>query len=261
MHVHTSDKPYFCKMKGCDKSYTHPSSLRKHIRMHELQQQQQHHHHPHGQQHHHQHNHQQSEQAPTKTESQTPTKLSINGFRTSSTSSSTSSQNGSSSSSTASRNSYIESPPFANPSSTYHASQQFHNYTYPSQSAYASNQAFANGTNGMLYHNQSITPSSSSTSSSFSSSSPSFLHSQSHPDPMTPLKVPTGSSANVPNYDATAVAMTSLNEWYISCQNHGILTPPSNGNSPLIAPLHNHHAAVAAAAAAHHRMQSLAHCS
>lgn len=39
MHVHTSDKPYFCKYKGCDKSYTHPSSLRKHIRMHELQQQ------------------------------------------------------------------------------------------------------------------------------------------------------------------------------------------------------------------------------
>ncbi|CAL8367497.1 zinc finger protein ZIC 4 [Gadus morhua] len=28
MHVHTSDKPYVCKM--CDKSYTHPSSLRKH---------------------------------------------------------------------------------------------------------------------------------------------------------------------------------------------------------------------------------------
>lgn len=41
MHVHTSDKPYFCKVKGCDKSYTHPSSLRKHIRMHEMQQQQQ----------------------------------------------------------------------------------------------------------------------------------------------------------------------------------------------------------------------------
>ena len=29
MHVHTSDKPYLCKM--CDKSYTHPSSLRKHM--------------------------------------------------------------------------------------------------------------------------------------------------------------------------------------------------------------------------------------
>lgn len=41
MHVHTSDKPYFCRFKGCDKSYTHPSSLRKHIRMHEMQQQQQ----------------------------------------------------------------------------------------------------------------------------------------------------------------------------------------------------------------------------
>jgi hypothetical protein len=37
MHVHTSDKPYFCKYKGCDKSYTHPSSLRKHIRAHEQQ--------------------------------------------------------------------------------------------------------------------------------------------------------------------------------------------------------------------------------
>nr|XP_040137617.1 zinc finger protein ZIC 2 [Ictidomys tridecemlineatus] len=30
MHVHTSDKPYLCKM--CDKSYTHPSSLRKHMK-------------------------------------------------------------------------------------------------------------------------------------------------------------------------------------------------------------------------------------
>ncbi|KFO74497.1 Zinc finger protein ZIC 2-B, partial [Cuculus canorus] len=32
MHVHTSDKPYLCKM--CDKSYTHPSSLRKHMKIH-----------------------------------------------------------------------------------------------------------------------------------------------------------------------------------------------------------------------------------
>lgn len=31
MHVHTSDKPYLCKM--CDKSYTHPSSLRKHMKV------------------------------------------------------------------------------------------------------------------------------------------------------------------------------------------------------------------------------------
>ncbi|ELK14922.1 Zinc finger protein ZIC 2 [Pteropus alecto] len=31
MHVHTSDKPYLCKM--CDKSYTHPSSLRKHMKL------------------------------------------------------------------------------------------------------------------------------------------------------------------------------------------------------------------------------------
>lgn len=31
MHVHTSDKPYVCKM--CDKSYTHPSSLRKHMKV------------------------------------------------------------------------------------------------------------------------------------------------------------------------------------------------------------------------------------
>uniref|UniRef100_A0A673GGG6 Zinc finger protein ZIC 2-like n=1 Tax=Sinocyclocheilus rhinocerous TaxID=307959 RepID=A0A673GGG6_9TELE len=30
MHVHTSDKPYLCKL--CDKSYTHPSSLRKHMK-------------------------------------------------------------------------------------------------------------------------------------------------------------------------------------------------------------------------------------
>ncbi|CAN0240765.1 unnamed protein product [Lampetra fluviatilis] len=33
MHVHTSDKPYLCKL--CDKSYTHPSSLRKHMKVHE----------------------------------------------------------------------------------------------------------------------------------------------------------------------------------------------------------------------------------
>lgn len=31
MHVHTSDKPYLCKL--CDKSYTHPSSLRKHMKV------------------------------------------------------------------------------------------------------------------------------------------------------------------------------------------------------------------------------------
>ena len=35
MHVHTSDKPYFCRINGCDKSYTHPSSLRKHMKIHE----------------------------------------------------------------------------------------------------------------------------------------------------------------------------------------------------------------------------------
>ena len=51
-HVHTSDKPYNCKVylhyiytistiylhyaqvRGCDKSYTHPSSLRKHMKVH-----------------------------------------------------------------------------------------------------------------------------------------------------------------------------------------------------------------------------------
>lgn len=34
MHVHMNDKPYLCKVKGCEKSYTHPSSLRKHMRVH-----------------------------------------------------------------------------------------------------------------------------------------------------------------------------------------------------------------------------------
>lgn len=32
--MHTSDKPYNCKVRGCDKSYTHPSSLRKHMKVH-----------------------------------------------------------------------------------------------------------------------------------------------------------------------------------------------------------------------------------
>ncbi|CAF3522271.1 unnamed protein product [Rotaria sordida] len=35
-HVHTSDKPYNCRFNGCDKTYTHPSSLRKHMKIHEL---------------------------------------------------------------------------------------------------------------------------------------------------------------------------------------------------------------------------------
>ena len=34
MHVHTTDKPYYCNIRGCDKSYTHPSSLRKHLKVH-----------------------------------------------------------------------------------------------------------------------------------------------------------------------------------------------------------------------------------
>uniref|UniRef100_A0A1A8RX19 Zic family member 6 n=1 Tax=Nothobranchius rachovii TaxID=451742 RepID=A0A1A8RX19_9TELE len=29
-----SDKPYMCKVRGCDKCYTHPSSLRKHMKLH-----------------------------------------------------------------------------------------------------------------------------------------------------------------------------------------------------------------------------------
>lgn len=33
-HVHTSDKPYICKVEGCNKTYTHPSSLRKHMKLH-----------------------------------------------------------------------------------------------------------------------------------------------------------------------------------------------------------------------------------
>lgn len=34
MHVHMNDKPYYCRVNGCEKSYTHPSSLRKHMRVH-----------------------------------------------------------------------------------------------------------------------------------------------------------------------------------------------------------------------------------
>lgn len=32
--VHTASKPYDCKALGCSKSYTHPSSLRKHMKVH-----------------------------------------------------------------------------------------------------------------------------------------------------------------------------------------------------------------------------------
>ena len=38
MHVHLCDKPYVCKIQGCGKTYSHPSSLRKHSRMHEGEQ-------------------------------------------------------------------------------------------------------------------------------------------------------------------------------------------------------------------------------
>ena len=37
MHVHTTDKPYYCNVRGCDKTYTHPSSLRKHLKGHEME--------------------------------------------------------------------------------------------------------------------------------------------------------------------------------------------------------------------------------
>lgn len=32
--MHSNDKPYMCKVRGCDKCYTHPSSLRKHMKLH-----------------------------------------------------------------------------------------------------------------------------------------------------------------------------------------------------------------------------------
>ena len=35
MFVHTTDKPYTCRVEGCEKTYTHPSSLRKHMKIHE----------------------------------------------------------------------------------------------------------------------------------------------------------------------------------------------------------------------------------
>lgn len=34
MRTHQEDKPYICKMLGCNKRYTDPSSLRKHVRTH-----------------------------------------------------------------------------------------------------------------------------------------------------------------------------------------------------------------------------------
>ena len=35
MHVHLCDKPYTCAIHGCGKTYSHPSSLRKHVRNHD----------------------------------------------------------------------------------------------------------------------------------------------------------------------------------------------------------------------------------
>ena len=35
--MHTTDKPYTCTHKGCEKTYTHPSSLRKHMKIHDGQ--------------------------------------------------------------------------------------------------------------------------------------------------------------------------------------------------------------------------------
>lgn len=37
MNVHITDKPYNCRVIGCGKTYTHPSSLRKHLKQHEIQ--------------------------------------------------------------------------------------------------------------------------------------------------------------------------------------------------------------------------------
>lgn len=34
MHAHWNEKPYRCRYRGCSKSYSHPSSLRKHMHVH-----------------------------------------------------------------------------------------------------------------------------------------------------------------------------------------------------------------------------------
>ncbi|KAI0981077.1 hypothetical protein GJ496_007278 [Pomphorhynchus laevis] len=38
-HVHSENKPFQCSIEGCGKTYTHPSSLRKHLRRHDEEQQ------------------------------------------------------------------------------------------------------------------------------------------------------------------------------------------------------------------------------
>lgn len=239
MHVHTSDKPYFCKYKGCDKSYTHPSSLRKHIRMHEMQQQQ---------------NcnsnitSNSNNNNQQKSECVTPTKFQIeqDNYNTHNTLA----------------NGFTRSTPLfsQNP-----YTQPFNYSTAYPQTHHQS--AFSLGSHSAYNPYQSITPNSST--SSASSFSPSFgvTAATVNHEPLTPLKIPT----NAHHHTSYVHSQAALNEWYLSCQNHGILTPPSNGTSPLLTTsipttatttsinsnqqnINTHHHN-------HHRIQSLAHCS
>jgi hypothetical protein len=245
MHVHTSDKPYFCKYKGCDKSYTHPSSLRKHIRMHEMQSQQQQQQQQqngncnlisHSNNNNNNNNNEQKRECitPTKYQTEQDTYNTHNGFTRSTP--------------------LFSQNPYAQPFN--------YSTTYP-QTHHQS--AFSLGTHSAYNPYQTITPNSST--SSTNSFSPSFgvVSTTVNHEPLTPLKIP----PNAHHHTSYMHSQAALNEWYLSCQNHGILTPPSNGTSPLLTTSlpttasinsnqqnnnthHNHH---------HHRIQSLAHCS
>ncbi len=284
-------------MKGCDKSYTHPSSLRKHIRMHEMQQlanslqgssessvQDS----PIKQESVSHQSHNQFPSSASTTQSQQQ-QLLTTANATSNNSTFSSSNSSSSSSANTSRNSFTESPPAppqpqtafaANHQSAYfnnhHMAAQYHPYHQYHQ--HNPSYGFSVSTHLDYQHptpnsfTQSTSPSSTSSSSSINSMYTQHhlaqqLYGSGNTNEMTPLKInhqTGGQGAPKSGVAGTQVYPgQNLNDWYMnSYQSHtGILTPPSTGNSPLInLPGQYLSAAAAAAAAAHHRMQALAHC-
>lgn len=279
-------------MKGCDKSYTHPSSLRKHIRMHEMQQQQ-------GIKT--EHTEQQNGSTPTKQPQQQ--QQPINSTFRSNTSSSSSSAN-------TSRNSFTESPPsysLTNATNSYqYSSSQYNPYSYQQQSQHipAMNHAasYSNQYNQFQTNYSTLPTTSTSPSSSIYNQSNSFAQqhllnyqTEHQSQSITPLKLnnyPLQTNTNSSSYmindcqvngqqqqQHQSSPITNLNDWYMYQNQHhnhhgGILTPPSNGSSPLVLQNHlhasysssipsaslNQASSVANTAAHHHRVQALAHC-